>query len=153
GRDDVLEDHHREPGPERLVALDEAAGAVVLHFFPHVERVERAAPDEAHQRDRARERAAAELDAGDRLAPRQAVERVEHQLAHEGVPLGSEDRLLAVDEEVALPPGGEDDPLPLERTPSEQLDQAFARGRRRSPARRAHRAPFFRSWAFWPFLI
>src|SRR5262249_42493569 len=127
---------------DRPVALDEALRSMVLHLLAHIERRERPPMLEAYQRDRAGEGAAAELDAGDRLAARKGVERAEHELAGEGVTLRREHGLVAVDEEGALPTGGEDDALLLERPLPQELDQALSW--------RCHRAPFRRSWAFWP---
>src|SRR5438128_17725 len=83
----------------------------------------------ADERDGARERASAELDAGDRVARR---ERREHQLTDERVAFGREDGLLAVDEKIALFAGREHDAFARERPLAEHFEEARARVHPRS---------------------
>src|SRR5690606_35177565 len=118
-----LENHDRQARAHRAVVLDELPRAVVLLLLTDVEGIEGPALLEADEGHGAREGAAAELDARDGLAGRELVQRLVHELADEGVALGRENRLLAVDEEVALAARGQNHALPLEGALAQELDQ------------------------------
>src|SRR5258706_13473602 len=118
---------------------------MIFLLFANVERGKRTALLETHQRHRARQWAAAQLDTGDGLTRRQAVECLEHELAHQRVALGGEDRLLAVDEEVALPTGSQRHLLLLERALLEKRDEAGAGNAHPVRVRRAAPAPLLQA--------
>src|SRR5258708_5819089 len=79
GGNHVFEHDDRHAGHDRAVALDEALRTVILLFLAHVKGRQGSALLEAHERHRAREGTASELDAGDRSASGQLVEGREHQ--------------------------------------------------------------------------
>src|SRR5580692_4721188 len=126
-RHHVFEQHDARAGREATVALEQALGAVVLGVLAHVDRVEGRAALEAGHGDGAGEWATSKLDARDGRARAERAERGEHLLADERVPLGRQDRLLAIDEEVALATRGEHHPLALERARPQKLEQPGAR--------------------------
>jgi hypothetical protein len=92
---------------------------VILRILADVDRVERRAAVVARERHGARQGAPAELDAGHGRARTESGQRLEHRLADQHVAFGSENGLLAVDEEVALAARGEDHALALERALAE----------------------------------
>src|SRR5690606_17939189 len=127
-RDDVLEQSDAQTRAQRPIPLDHFGGAMVLAGLAHVKRREGVALLEAHEGHRAGQRTAAELDPRDGVGGTELPQRIEHQLADERVALRGEDRLFAVDEEITLPPGGEEDALALKAQRGEELDQTVSLG-------------------------
>src|SRR5262245_17663292 len=100
---------------------------MVLALLPHVERRQRPTALVAHERDGARQRAAAELHAGHGVAGRQpapVAEQREQDLADQGMPLGGEHRLLAVEIKVAFFAGDERDLAAFDAEDAKKLKEA-----------------------------